>query len=39
MINGDTEIIEVMMSDVDHRLDEVLAEVREIMADHGGEVD
>jgi len=32
MINGDTEIIEVMMSDVDHRLDQVLAEVREIMA-------
>ena len=32
MINGDTEIIEVMMPDVDHRLDEVLAEVREIMA-------
>ena len=32
IINGDTEIIEVMMSDVDHRLDEVLAEVREIMA-------
>ena len=32
MINGDTEIIEVMMSDVDHRLDQELAEVREIMA-------
>ncbi|MDA0264010.1 MAG: TM0106 family RecB-like putative nuclease [Chloroflexi bacterium] len=31
MVNGDSGIVPVDMADVDHRLDEVLAEVREIM--------
>lgn len=37
MVNGDFEVVPVIMADVDERLDEVLGEVREVMA--GKEVD
>ncbi|MCH7736547.1 MAG: TM0106 family RecB-like putative nuclease [Chloroflexi bacterium] len=37
MVNGDMDVIPVTMAEVDHRLDEVLAEVREII--HGKRVD